>query len=455
VLLLEAEPNDTIGNANPIDRLLDETIVVDGAISTLGDRDWFAIPLQQGDVVGVALRGFSQLDTMVRLVNASGELMIAIDDSLGDGKYALPPESPLPRTPPSTTDSEIYYVSNASGLYHIEVAASGDGTQGRYSMEMVVARPGLEKQPVGTRQTLFLDFDGAKVNMSDFGWHGTRQFSPLADALPDWGLTAAEEDAVIDAILVKVTDKLSSFVRANGLNGDFASTGIPGQFDIEILNSRDHADEFGTNPLVSRIVVGLINDPAFTPLGISQYIDVGNFKTDDQAIAKVDYISGALTRFPTQPPATTIDFVAAALGFLISHEAGHIFGCWHSDQTATDPFAGTPNLMDPDGITTLGPDLIFGSADDIDLQLGVDSYRLVESRSGRNDTLNTVAFGLSTGTQADATSLAIRRALPQVSTNVIPVRLVTSALSALGTEADQTPWAWIARNSFKRSRKTR
>jgi hypothetical protein len=97
-------------NANEIDRMLDENVIVQGEVSALGDRDWFAIELTRGDVIGVALRGFSQLDTMVRLGNANGDLMIAIDNSLGDGKYALPPESPLPRTPPSTTDSEIYYV---------------------------------------------------------------------------------------------------------------------------------------------------------------------------------------------------------------------------------------------------------------------------------------------------------------------------------------------------------
>jgi hypothetical protein len=48
-------------------------------------------------------------------------------------------------------------------------------------------------------------------------------------------------------------------------------------------------------------------------------------------------------------------------------------------------------------IATFGPDGIFGNEDDGDLKLGVGSYWALESFRGRDDTLNTVAFGLSTG----------------------------------------------------------
>ena len=46
----------------------------------------------------------------------------------------------------------------------------------------------------------------------------------------------------------------------------------------------------------------------------------------------------------------------------------------------------------------MGADLVFGTADDITMHFGVDAYDPNEIYLGINDTLNTVAFGLSTGT---------------------------------------------------------
>jgi hypothetical protein len=133
------------------------------------------------------------------------------------------------------------------------------------------------------------------------------------------------------------------------------------------------------------------------PRGPAQDLDPGNFKTDDEAVATIDWVKFAVAATPLQPPATILDGASAGIADLVAHEAGHLFGCFHTDQSLTDPFAGTSNLMDPNTIAILGPDLIFGSADDVNLQFGVDSYSSNEIWRGLDDTLNTVAFGLSTG----------------------------------------------------------
>jgi hypothetical protein len=383
----ESEPNDLRSRADVIERPSDNHVLISGRVNRFGDRDWFKVQLDQGDVVGAALSGHDGLDTVLRLVNSAGKLMMGNDDGAGGG---LPADSPLP-TSEAATDSAIYYVINKPGTYYLEVSAFEDAGTGNYNMELLVARPGMEAKPRGARQILFLDFDGAKIDFNRYGFSdpGKQTFGPLADALPDWGLTAADEDAVIDAIISVVTDKLSTFVSANGANENFG---------IDIRNSRDHRDEFGKNPLVSRVAVGTIGPDWPDFVGTAQHIDVGNFKTDDEAAAAVDWFAGALTRIGIDPSLTVTDVAGIAFGTVIAHEMGHLLGCYHTDLPSL--FEGKPNLMDGDIAPTLGPDFIAGTKDDIDHQLGVDAFASDEQFEGVNDTLTTVAFALSVGKSA-------------------------------------------------------
>src|SRR5262249_55868024 len=86
VNLVEVEPNNTPPQANALQRLLDEQVIVSGRVNALGDRDWFRIELKQGDVLGAALNGQNGLDPMLRLVNSAGDLMVANDDKFRFGR---------------------------------------------------------------------------------------------------------------------------------------------------------------------------------------------------------------------------------------------------------------------------------------------------------------------------------------------------------------------------------
>jgi hypothetical protein len=140
----------------------------------------------------------------------------------------------------------------------------------------------------------------------------------------------------------------------------------------------------------------------FRDIGREQFQDVGNFKQDDQAAVSTNFIAGLLAAFPLAKPgdkSMTIDFAAEYMAVLISHEFGHIAGAFHTQFTFENSFHGEPvTLMDKDIRVPLGPDLIFGTRDDITMHFGVDEYDPNEIYAGIDDTLNTVAFGLSTGT---------------------------------------------------------
>jgi hypothetical protein len=262
VSLNEAEPNNLRTQANTINRTLHEHVLINGAINATGDHDWVKINLQQGDVIGAALTGAAAgVDTVFNVYNAAGQLVIGNDDSFSVGDRILPPESPLPHNSLSIRDSEAYYVITAPGTYYLEVSAFDDETAGAYALDLLVTRPGMESKPVGSRQVFFFDFDGARVNFNDFpepsaqSW-GTQSISPLSRSLKEWGLKSSDLNPLIDATLARITEKISTYVRNNGLNGDFAKTGIAGQFDVEIRNSRDHRDTFGSNPLIARGLPG-------------------------------------------------------------------------------------------------------------------------------------------------------------------------------------------------------
>ena len=131
-------------------------------------------------------------------------------------------------------------MADTNGLHYVAVTSGA----GAYDITVEAYRSVLEGN--SAVQTLFLDFDGARVNTGIFGGPGVRQLSPLRSFLGRWGLTNADENALISGIVAEVRENVRLDMIASGLNG---------QFQIRILNSRDHADPFG-QPNVSRVIVG-------------------------------------------------------------------------------------------------------------------------------------------------------------------------------------------------------
>src|SRR4051812_40261106 len=92
VSLAESEPNDTRAAADAVDRVPDTHVVVGGNVNAAGDKDWFKIRFNKGDVFGAAVTGKDGLDPTLRLVNAAGVVMVANDNS-SYGQTYLPPGS--------------------------------------------------------------------------------------------------------------------------------------------------------------------------------------------------------------------------------------------------------------------------------------------------------------------------------------------------------------------------
>ncbi|MBF9129207.1 PPC domain-containing protein [Plantactinospora sp. S1510] len=335
------------------------------------DVDFYAVRLRPGDVLGASVQDAA---TKVKIFDPDRREVHGSDQ---DASSLYPASSPLPGGGNGVTE----HVADKAGWHYVGISA-GDGN---YDVTVEAYRPGLEGER--PRQTIFLDFDGERINTGIFGGPGVRTLSPFRAFLGRWGLSADDEDAVIDAIIAEVTENLRSDMVASGLNQ---------RFDLRIRNSRDHADPFG-EANVSRVIIGgSIAESGIDTIGIAESIDPGNFGTEDSALVLLDVLSDPAGDAPSLNTYLTdasdrIAFVGQAVGNVTAHEAGHFLGNWHVDQ-----FNEQANVMDQGGnfpvMFGVGPDGVGGTADDVDVDFGEDEFNPNEGFTGIEDTLSRIAF---------------------------------------------------------------
>lgn len=363
------------------------------------DVDYYKFDLKAGDILSGAVFGAGQsLDLLFpngRLLAASDQAIpLNFPDVFGP---IFPADSPLQ----TQGNAVLANVIPADGTYFLRVAPLLEN--GNYTIQLRVHRPFLESEPVGTKQILYLDFDGGIFPANEIirFQPGTVRVDPIGTVLDQLnpGLPS-DEDRLIDQIVELVKADFASLAET-GSNGDFDSTGIPGEFAIDIRNSRDDGEMWGL-PNVSRIIVGGTLADVFEPddsglLGQAATIDVGNFDTTESAFVLADPQAIFAQLVPTGPSTTQLDVLARSFATTISHEAGHILGAFHQD-----PSNSTTSIMDPFlGPRTLGtgPDGILGTEDDEVIRFADEEYRPFEIYTrGFEHVTETLAFGMSTGT---------------------------------------------------------
>jgi hypothetical protein len=371
--------------------------------------DVYTLELQQGDILNVATdrTGGDRAPDELVLRDHRGQLLMHTNDPV-----PLSPRSPLL----PGRDAGLAYVVSTSGTYEIE-AKSLSGDWGSYLIQFRLFRPALERQPSGSVQTLYLDFDGATINPhATFGEGADEdvELPGISAYLVDYGLVsenastaelAAVEDRLVQRIVDTVMENLQSDVRQRGVNGNYAATRNDGQFDINIVDSRGSFDPWGGRH-VSRVIIGGSNFDTAIIGDTAESNDPGNMVTDETALVQFGngfHLTTGLNRIPINPwiadqHAAKIDFLGIYFGNIVSHEAGHLFGAYH---TAAN---GVTNIMDQTRKSFLGPDGIYGTQDDVDVDFGVDAFDSFTSesystftRGGRASNLDWISVGLSTG----------------------------------------------------------
>jgi hypothetical protein len=399
--------NDTIQTAQlvPLGTLPGQqnTIDITGALapqavnggltgSLIEDVDYFAFDLRAGDILDVAGTGAAN---SLDLFFANGRRWFATESNLG---ILYPPASPL-MTLGNAVGAQVV---PETGRYFLRVAREFPvGTN--YTVGLRVYRPVLEQMPIGTKQQIFLDFEGGTFPASFFlpGANGTVRIPSLTDSLPLLNLEEQDEDAFVQRVLVEVRKRFNSVVAFGG-NGDFDNTGIAGQFGIEFLNSKDHPDPGFFNPLVTRVFVGGTSALAGLPpvFNAAQSFDIGNFQPNEFIIMPLEAFEPTAALIPRSNAVSILDATAVRFATTLAHEIGHSVGLRHTNNANNIPSiidTGGPLLVQQNALG-VGPDGIFGTADDIPIVFPVfDQFDPLEGYIGNQFVAASLAWALSTG----------------------------------------------------------
>lgn len=347
------------------------------------DVDVMAVELEAGDVLGATVLDFT---ASVGVIAPDGSTLMM--RSFDDASFIYGAGSPL-----EGGGSHLAVVAEQAGTHYVTVR---DGI-GPWELRLQAFRPGVERFREGRDQVLFVDLDGATLDVGALFGFGpsAAELSPLSAFLPALGLED-QEDAVVDAILASVRETLA----------DDLETAANDDFGVTILNSRDHADPFGS-PNVSRLVVGgTIPELGIPTIGIAQSIDPGNFAPGETGVVLLDLLLAPSCDFGDEllcfagPGTDVVDLVGTGVGNIVAHEAGHFLGSFHTEQ-----FNEVPSIMDQGGnlpnTVGVGDDGVFGTGDDVDVDLVADDFVANEGFRGREDTRTITAFGLTTGRDVD------------------------------------------------------
>ena len=403
----EIEPNNTNATANLLplgtDSGKNAVINVTGQMQNIWDQDFYAFDLKKGDILDVQATA-STVSTQpgLTLFNSRGR------ELLYSKQLFYPPAvgRPIPTNSPRfvTGSSTLSYVIDTDGRYFLSI----NDASNVYSLRLRTYRPTIELEPIGTKQIIYLDFDGSFIRNDQLsldvlsGTPARTVRVPAFDRiLPTLGLTPADAPQIIRNITRQVEKTLRFQLAQDTNNGFYSQTGNPGDFDVQVINSLDSPDMFG-QPNVSRVVIGggradfgvLTTAPGI--LGIAQTLDIGNFDRQETVLVMLDLIAQSAPLIPRAGNVSVADVFATSVAFVINHEAGHILGATHQD-----PATAINTIMDPafNPVAESGRDGLLGNADDEPLRFLNDDYSPLETTfgGGINNSGQVLAFGMSTG----------------------------------------------------------
>ena len=236
--------NDSTGTAQAIDRagltitnnanLYDTSLpslVIQGSVSSPGDKDYYSITLQAGELLVLDVDGTTNgLDSFLSLYTSAGTL-------IGDNDDLFDPDTGSGIQFGHNTDSFIHFRAATAGTYYFAIGSFQDQanpTQGGYQLNVSIG-PSASAAQIAAEDT-------AALNSGDLWNHTnlTYGFPTLASQYP---LAFTEPDNNFEGFNVTQIGAATQFLQsiASVANLTFQQAGSPGLADIRYAMS-DEAD---------------------------------------------------------------------------------------------------------------------------------------------------------------------------------------------------------------------
>ncbi|MFQ5490689.1 MAG: hypothetical protein ACE5GE_08215 [Phycisphaerae bacterium] len=307
----EGEPNDSFAQAGKVAFNSAKSASILGTIDNPGDLDVYDLgPMVRGNRIVVSVDSLtSGFDFSIALFDGDFKLFMDNDDRDLDARRLDPFVDQVVRH-----EGVNYYLVVGQSAF-----AGVGPTQGDYRADVEITSG--QTVPPTKRQPIFPNFDGGEVEPDNLLVKNVRAFDASAISV----IYAGQDDIIIQSIVDTMRENFD-------------------RFDVEIIT--DPADL----PADGQYMTIMFGSRSARAFGISETVDHYNSVQNDTAIIFTE----SFTPLQFQPPRPDAAELGVAIGNIASHEAGHLLGLNHVDDTAAlmdavspaDTFLEDQNFMD-------------------------------------------------------------------------------------------------------------
>lgn len=369
--------------------------------------DCAEIELAAGDVLNVRLEldaGVSPnsvlFEPLLQMVDGNGTSVIGADKSLSTLVAGSPYEAFLP-TNPMTQVTDLLRGGDASFVFHVgdsgtytisanQNSISPDSASMRgFTVTGQRFRPAIESRPYGSRQYLYINFDGGVVDTSQYSSFNHDEvhidaISTFLDNVDRGGVTGADADEFSMLVAQYIEEQFPIW------KGRVLTSATPEFSDamldsnVSVLHVGQNASDANGNPLNLSFDGRAqwedqgnqaLNDTGFIKFGAGTML---NLATVQACQVQVDCGTDFFGQTYSSQRDVWMSYLSAFVGNIVAHEAGHMLGATHVNKTDQARAVMVSENLGPTKLLYATGNKFVGKTNENDLEYGAGDNLLVD-----------------------------------------------------------------------------